>query len=543
MPQGRCSNFGNGAKADSSEVLTIPDGQDMICPLCKHQLSPIVGRGTSRAPVVPLMLGALLLLVVGILGFAVKAIMSHRAESGGNVVNSSNGGDSNTGNKSGGNNGSATPVPFKGNIVMRLQGSTTIGTDLAPALVEAFLKKKGATSVSTVAQAPGADGKTDTKIVEATFPAGTMPDGPDVGVEIQYRGSDTAFTDMKTNKCDIGMASRPVKPDEQVGLGDLTSPANEHVLALDGIAIIVGSNNPFGTLSKGDLASIFSGKTTNWSKVNNGHRPIKLYARDENSGTHDTFQNLVLGKTKMATAQRFDSSEALVDAVAKDPDGIGYVSLSFVKDNMPIKAVAIGNGAAARQPTVFTVQTEDYLLSRRLYLYTPTPARSALASEFVQYTISDAGQDVVKSVGFVGQSIPKKADIPLAPALPPDAPGEYAALVKGATRLPFNFRFRTGSDQLDNKALADLGRFQRWIVANRDQVVAPLLIGFADSTGAADANMRLSKSRAATVAAKLNQAGLYPAVNGFGSACPVADNSSDGGREQNRRVEVWVKTR
>jgi phosphate transport system substrate-binding protein len=190
---------------------------------------------------------------------------------------------------------------------------------------------------------------------------------------------------------------------------------------------------------------------------------------------------------------------------------------------------------------VFTVRTEDYRLSRRLYLYVSPTSPNPWVGKFVQFALSDEGQAVVDAVGFVGQSL-NQTVAEAAPALPSEVPAEYARLTRSATRLPLVFRFESGSDRLDNKSLRDVGRLLESMSqpANRGRRV--LLFGFADALGSPEANRRLSGARAAAVADELRSEGVNPEeVTGFGSALPVASNETEEGKARNRRVEVWLK--
>ena len=289
-------------------------------------------------------------------------------------------------------------------------------------------------------------------------------------VQVEARGSATAFESLAKGTCDIGMASRKIKPAEQAtlaALGDMTSPACEHVLAMDGIAILVNKSNPVASLSRKQIQSIFSGQTTDWSQV--GVRPgrIDLFARDDRSGTYDTFKSLVLESASLAPgAKRFEDSSALSDAVAADPNGIGFVGLPFVRS---ARAVPVcDQNTAPLLPSAFTVAREDYVFSRRLFLYTPANLTNALTLRFIQFATSDAGQEIVAREGFVNQIVKKEdpkpggsAEKPLASDLPP----EYARLTANADRLSVDFRFRTASSQLDNKALDDLDRVTTYLAS------------------------------------------------------------------------------
>ena len=416
---------------------------------------------------------------------------------------------------------------------LRLHGSNTIGRDLAPALAEKFLAKEGATDVRRV---PGAE---DEMRVEGRLPGESLP----FVIEIAAHGSGTAFSDLASGGADVGMSSRRIKPDEKVrlaALGDMTSPAAEHVLGLDGIAVVVSRANPLESLSLQQIRDLFTGRVADWAEVGGSPGPVEIYARDDRSGTFDTFKSLALHEAPLASgAQRFEDSRKLSSEVAANPRGIGFVGLAYVGDAKALK-VSEG-GSVPYRPTVFTVRTEDYLLSRRLYLYVSPASSNPWVGKFVQFALSNEGQAVVDTAGFVGQSLLEPVR-EAAPALPSQVPAEYERLTRGATRLPLVFRFETGSDRLDNKSLRDIGRLLESLSQPVNRGRRVLLFGFADSIGGAEANRRLSEARAAAVAGELRSEGVEPdASTGFGSALPVASNETEEGKARNRRVEVWLK--
>jgi phosphate transport system substrate-binding protein len=415
------------------------------------------------------------------------------------------------------------------NIVLRLAGSNTIGASLVPALAEAFLRSQGATDVKTTPGAP------EEKVVQGVLASESSPSR----IAIAAHGSATAFSSLADGTCDIGMASRRIKPDEATklsSLGDMYSPASEHVLGLDGIAVIVNPANSVSVLGKDQIMQIFSGELNDWSQVGSSHGPIKIYARDDKSGTFDTFKTLVLsGRALAPGAQRFEDSSALSEAVASDPNGIGFIGLPYVHS---AKALAVSEkGARALQATRLTVATEDYPLSRRLYLYTPANPANGLTRKFIEFALSKQGQEVVGSAGFVAQNV-----VPQTQVVAQDAPLDYKQLTEGAERLSLNFRFRTGKSDLDNKAIVDVDRVVTFIADLHYTGNQILLFGFADSTGSREINRTLSLNRAKTVEDQFIPRGLRPGiVRGFGSDLPVASNDTEEGREKNRRVEIWVK--
>jgi len=281
---------------------------------------------------------------------------------------------------------------------------------------------------------------------------------------------------------------------------------------------------------------IFTGEITDWSQVGAYRGAIKVYARNDNSGTYDTFKSLVLGgKPLAAGAQRIEDSMALSDAVAADPYGIGFIGLPYIASSKPI-AVS-DKGTLALLPTRLTVGTEDYLLSRRLFLYTPAQPSNKYMRKFLEFAISSKGQDVVASTGFIAQNVEQVAQ-----KAPADAPAEYKELTQDANRLSLNFRFASGQMDLDNKAKVDLERVVSLIADLNYPADKIMLFGFSDGTGDSASNQALSLSRAKAIEDQFIRRGIKPAlVRGFGSNLAIASNESDEGQARNRRVEVWIR--
>ena len=416
-------------------------------------------------------------------------------------------------------------------IILKLQGSNTIGAELAPALAEEFLKKQGAVRIRRV---PG-------KNHEEQLVEGIMEGRRNRAVEIKAHGSTTAFEGLHANACDIGMSSRRIKDDEVKRLsllGNMTSRANEHVLALDGVAVIVNSTNPVATLTMADTQGLFTGKIPEWKQLNSAAKaaPVHVYARDDKSGTFDTFKSLVLHKEKLVKeAKRFEDSVKLSRDVSGDPNGIGFIGLPYVKSS---KAVAISGGAQPILPTPFTVATEDYGLARRLYLYTPGQPKNPKIRDFVEFALSPEGQAIVEKNGFVPLSIRMGNS-----SIPANAPERYRMLASSAERLSLNVKF-AADGQLDNKAYRDLDRLVRALSSKELQGRQLLLFSFTDASSDPHSSLALSHQRVGQVAQELRSRGIMvAAAEGFGSSLPVADNSTKEGRQRNNRVEIWLAKR
>lgn len=421
------------------------------------------------------------------------------------------------------------PIPDQG-PALRIQGSNTIGAALGPALVKGLMEHQGLQGVHSE---PGA-GANEQRVV------GKTRQGKTVTVEVAAHGSSTGFAALKNARADLAASSRPIKDSELVDLeplGDLKSPDAEQVIAIDGLAIILNPRNPLNTLNTEQLAQIFNGEISTWEALGGAGGAIHLYARDDQSGTYDTFKELVLsrrGKPLAGTAQRFESSEALSDAVSHDPQGIGFIGLPYVRQ---AKAVAIVDGDSQPMlPVTSLIATEDYPLSRRLFFYLPPASRNPWAKALVDFSQSSKGQAMVAANGFIAQQVQAIGVTPR-----PSMPDDYQAIARDAQRLTVNFRFEEGSASLDNKARQDLQRVVAYIRSHDKLDKRVTLVGFGDAKNDPQRAALLSKLRAMAVRRELVKSGIVLRdIRGFGAQMPVAANTADEGRIKNRRVEVWV---
>jgi phosphate transport system substrate-binding protein len=428
-------------------------------------------------------------------------------------------------------NATSLPAPADGAPVLRIQGSNTIGAQLGPALVAGLLDKQGAGSIQ---QQPG----TQPNEIRVT---GLLPSGQKVTIDVAAHGSSTGFAALKTGQADLAASSRPIKNaeiSELAGLGDLRSQDAEQVIAIDGVAVILHPANPVRQLSINQLAKIFSGEIHDWEQLGGTGGAIHLYARDQQSGTFDTFNELVLtrfGKTLARDAQRFESSEGLSDEVSKDRQAIGFIGLPYVRR---AKAVAIIDGESKpMMPSISLIATEDYPLSRRLYFYLPPDSKQRWAKALVRFAQSPQGQSIVAQNGFVAQTV--QAVKVRATA---EMPADYQNLTREAERLSVNFRFAQGSASLDTKARLDLKRVVDYLKAHDKLNQKVTLVGFGDAKSDPSRAQLLSKLRAMAVRRELLKGDvILRDVRGFGDEMPVATNDVDEGRIKNRRVEVWVE--
>lgn len=222
---------------------------------------------------------------------------------------------------------------------------------------------------------------------------------PDVTFDIAAEGSTTGIAAIIDGTAQIGMSSRLVKPAEIVAANAKGVTLKETTVAYDGLGVIVNSANPIKGLTKKQVEQIFTGEIADWSAVGGKGGKISIYTRNTSSGTYSDWKELAMKKRDYApSAQKMAGHEQIAAEVGKNPDGIGYVGLAYMKA-AGIKIVTIDGTA----PSGDAVRNHSWSYARPTFYYTngdPT----GVAKQFIDFTIGPTGQKIVDSVGFVGIS-------------------------------------------------------------------------------------------------------------------------------------------
>jgi phosphate transport system substrate-binding protein len=255
--------------------------------------------------------------------------------------------------------GVATSVTRADTLVIK--GSDTLGAKLVPQLAEEFKAQHAGTTFNIAAE-----------------------------------GSTTGIAAIIDGTAQIGMASRPTKPEEVAAAKAKGVNFKETIVAYDGIAVIVNSANPVKTLTKKQVEQIFTGDVTDWSAVGGSGGKFSIYTRNTSSGTYSEFKELAMKKRDYAPdSQKMAGNEQIAQEVSKNPNGVGYVGLAYTKAS-GIKVVAIDGATPSKE----SVLGKKYPYARPTFYYT-NGEPTGLAKQFVDFTVSDAGQKIVEQVGFV----------------------------------------------------------------------------------------------------------------------------------------------
>lgn len=214
-----------------------------------------------------------------------------------------------------------------------------------------------------------------------------MIEHSDYVVNVQSGGSTAGIQACLNKTVDIGMSSRELKEDEKI--------LNEIVICYDGIAIVVNPENPLKNLSLQQVKDIFYGKIKNWGKLGWINRNIDAVTREEGSGTRGSFEELVMKKESIDDGIMVqDSNGSVKEVVATDPYAIGYISLGLVDER--VKAITIDDVF----PAIANIKAKRYKIVRP-FIYLTNGHPSDTLNMFIQYVLSDDGQNLLKKEGLV----------------------------------------------------------------------------------------------------------------------------------------------
>jgi phosphate transport system substrate-binding protein len=227
-----------------------------------------------------------------------------------------------------------------------------------------------------------------------------MNANPGTVIQVTGGGSGVGIAALINGTTDICEASRPIKPGEIDKLKERFNSAGVEIpVARDGLSVYLNEDNPVKELSLAQLKDIYTGKVTNWKDVGGTDAKIILYGRDNSSGTYGFFKDNVLkGKDFAAQTQTLPGTAAIVNAVAKDKQGIGYGGAAYAK-GVKYALVKADEKSQGYEPTLENVKSGKYPLSRYLFWYLRNKPTGEI-KKLVDFVLSDAGQKIVSEVGY-----------------------------------------------------------------------------------------------------------------------------------------------
>ncbi len=241
------------------------------------------------------------------------------------------------------------------------------------------------------------DGSTTVGPISKAFAEYFMQRNPGVNVTVGESGSGNGARSLVNKTAHVGCLSRFMSEGEFKAAIDNGVFPVAHVVAMDGLPILVHPSNPVSDLSLDQVRDIYTGTITNWKELGGPDLSIISISRDTNSGTYETFSGLVMRKEKIGSATEYvGSNGAIRQRVQSTPAAIGYAGLGFVDDT--VKALRIGGVA----PSHATVKTGEYAIARPLYMFTNGyPELGSALFRFMTIHLGEDGYHMIKEIGFI----------------------------------------------------------------------------------------------------------------------------------------------
>ena len=242
-----------------------------------------------------------------------------------------------------------------------IRGSNTIGEELAPRLIAEYKK-----------------------------------DHANVSFDLEFKGTGYGIGALMGGFCDIAAASRAVVK-EQETISDLHGVHfKEYVIGTYSVAILVNGANPVSNLTSNQVQGLFTGQIKNWKEVGGADAAVKLYVRNPVSGTYLGFKEIAMGNQDYEEHVKLMTNYlSLAEAIAKDPNGVGYAGLDLAQ-HAGTKAVSV-DGVA---PSAANVNGKKYPYARALRFYTDADKEPAKVKAFTDFVMSPTGQGILTQMGY-----------------------------------------------------------------------------------------------------------------------------------------------
>ena len=454
--------------------------------------------------------------------------------------------------------GAACPVFEPEKVDVAIVGSESLGQRLMPLLMAGYASMQDAEAeVKNLSNGESIA----TMIGDGGF-------GDEIGsYSVSAIGDNNAFTALLSQEAALGMSTRRITVDEARALRadgseSMVGQSQERIVAVDSVLVVTHASNPVDVLTTQQLADIYSGKITNWSELGGPDSVINTINYNEGTSNYDFFMSYLfednIPEDVFYNGIAMDD-QRMANTVFADPHAIGYVGYAFQRGAKPITLV--NECGIPMTPDAFAAKTEEYALSRRMYIYNRGNNLDEKAQDFLNFATSEEADGVILKSGFIDLGIENRPQgdgdqrrATLREAVRTQGESfesqvmlEMMEMMDNSDRLSTTIRFRAGSSRIDERGREDMKRLVRYLetVPTGTEVT---FVGFTDDVGAFEANRKLSAERAQQIAADVKElggsslSGIKFASAGFGEIAPNACNVNERGQAINRRVEVWIST-
>src|SRR5664280_2494999 len=221
-----------------------------------------------------------------------------------------------------------------------------------------------------------------------------MKSNPQTTIQVTGGGSGVGITALINGTTDIADASRQMK---QTEIEKLKARYNilgvEIPCAKDGVTIYLNEANKVNELTLKQLSDIYTGKVRNWKELGGNDAEIRLYGRENSSGTYVFFHDEVVKADYSSNVQSLPGTAAVVNAVKKDIDGIGYGGAAYA---VGVKHAYVKKDANSKAyiPTAESIAKNDYPITRYLYMYLRNRPTGE-TKKYIDWILGSEGQSIV----------------------------------------------------------------------------------------------------------------------------------------------------
>lgn len=226
-----------------------------------------------------------------------------------------------------------------------------------------------------------------------------MKTNSNVAIQVTGGGSGVGISALINGATDIANASRKMKPTEKEKLkARYNTLGVEVACAKDGITIYLHPTNKVKELTVDQLGKIFRGEIKNWKEVGGADADIKLYGRENSSGTYVFFQENVVMGDYAANCQTLPGTAAVVNAVKKDVNAIGYGGAAYA-EGIEICKVKKDTNSPAYEASAETIAKNQYPITRYLFMYLRNRPTGEM-KKYIDWILSPEGQKLVVEMGY-----------------------------------------------------------------------------------------------------------------------------------------------
>jgi phosphate transport system substrate-binding protein len=226
-----------------------------------------------------------------------------------------------------------------------------------------------------------------------------MKKNPTASIQVTGGGSGVGITALINGTTDICNSSRPMKQTEIEKLKARYNTLGVEIpCAKDGVTIFLNEANKVQELTLKQLSDIYTGKIKNWKELGGNNAEIRLYGRENSSGTYTYFHDEVVLEDYAATVQSLPGTAAVVNAVKKDVNGIGYGGAAYA---VGVKYAKVKKDAKSTgyTPTAENIGNGTYPITRYLYMYLRNRPTGE-TKKYIDWILSSEGQMVATEVGY-----------------------------------------------------------------------------------------------------------------------------------------------